>query len=227
MAGFTPNHARRILVNGATGYLGRSLVPQLLNRGFQVRALVRPGSLNPLPDGVQVVTGNPLHNETVFRALRGCDTLVHLIGVSKPSPSKAALFRSVDLASIRAAVEAVARAKPQPHLVYLSVAHPAPVMKAYIQARQEGEAFILQNRIQATFLRPWYVLGPGHRWPYLLMPIYAILRSLPKTRASAERLGFVTLPEMTASLLAAVERPPTRSPRIIEVPGIRHGGPYA
>src|SRR5215831_3423834 len=53
--------------------------------------------------------------------------------------------------------------------------------------------------VPATILRPWYVLGPGHRWPYLLVPVYALLRQIPATRAAAERLGLVTLGQMIAA----------------------------
>src|SRR5206468_5040947 len=100
---------------------------------------------------------------------------VLLIGTPHPTPAKAAEFRRVDLASIGAATSASQRAGVR-HLVYVSVAHPAPVMRAYIAARQEGEALVAASGIPATVLRPWYVLGPGHRWSYLLLPFYALLR---------------------------------------------------
>lgn len=54
-------------------------------------------------------------------------------------------------------------------------------------------------------LRPWYVLGPHHRWPYLLMPLYWLLERVPATRQGALRLGLVSLAEMTSALLRAVE----------------------
>ena len=76
----------------------------------------------------------------------------------------------------------------------------------------------------ATILRPWYVLGPGHRWPYVLIPVYALLRLLPATRDTAVRLGLVTRTEMTAALLRAVEDPPAEGARIVEVPQIRRAG---
>ena len=50
-----------------------------------------------------------------------------------------------------------------------------PMMKAYIQVRSECEAMIRESGMNATILRPWYVLGPGHRWPYLLLPVYKIM----------------------------------------------------
>ena len=148
------------------------------------------------------------------------DTVVHLIGVPKPSPVKARQFREIDLVSIQATVAAVESVSPSPHLVYLSVAQPAPVMKAYVAVRRMGEELIAARGIDANFLRPWYVLGPGHRWPGVLAPIYALLRSLPATRAAAERLGFVTLAQMAHALLQAVEQP-ARGVRIMEVPEIR------
>ncbi len=73
--------------------------------------------------------------------------------------------------SIRATARAATSAKAS-HIVYVSVAHPAPVMRAYIAAREEGEALIAATGIAATILRAWYVLGPGHRWPIVLAPLY-------------------------------------------------------
>jgi uncharacterized protein YbjT (DUF2867 family) len=213
---------RTVLITGATGYLGRALIPALIGRGHRVRALVRPGSENMLPARVEAVTGNPLDPAAVQRGIAGADTVVHLVGVPKPSPAKARQFREVDLVSIQASVTAVARTQPRPHLIYLSVAQPAPVMKAYVEVRREGEALIAASGLDATCLRPWYVLGPGHRWPVLLMPVYAVLSWIPTTRASAERLGFVTLAQMVRALVHAVEHP-ALGVRVVEVPEIRHG----
>jgi uncharacterized protein YbjT (DUF2867 family) len=210
---------RRILVTGGTGYLGRALLPVLLERGHSVRALVRAQSQGRLPAGTEPVVGDPLNAADVSRALAGSDTLVHLVGVPKPSPAKARQFREVDLVSIRATVQAAASATPSPHVVYLSVAQPAPVMKAYLAVRAEGESLIRQAGLNATLLRPWYVLGPGHRWPYALIPVYWLLRAIPTTRATAERLGFVTLSQMVRALVAAVETP-SCGIKIVEVPEI-------
>jgi uncharacterized protein YbjT (DUF2867 family) len=214
-----------VLVTGATGYLGRALVPALIARGHCVRALVRSGSEGRLAPGATAVIGSALAPADVKRALAGADTLVHLVGVPKPSPAKAQQFRSVDLVSIQASVEAIGKigsehGAARPHLVYLSVAQPAPVMRAYLAVRAEGEALIRARGFDATCVRPWYVLGPGHRWPLALTPIYAILGRLPATREAAERLGFVSLAEMTAALVHAVEHP-AQGMRVVTVPEIR------
>lgn len=78
--------------------------------------------------------------------------------------------------------------------------------------------------IPATILRPWYVLGPGHRWPYALVPLYWLFERLPSTRESARRLGLVTRPQMVAALMMAIERGPDGA-GIVEVSAIRDAKP--
>lgn len=94
---------------------------------------------------------------------------------------------------------------------------------AYIAVRREGERLVTASGIPATILRPWYVLGPGHWWPYLLVPVYAALRCVPGLRDGAERLGLVTRRSMVAALVRAVDVPPAGAVRIVEVPQIRVG----
>ncbi len=77
--------------------------------------------------------------------------------------------------------------------------------------------------MNATILRPWYVLGPGHRWPYALIPFYWIMERIPKFRQGARRLGLVTLQQMIQALQAAVENP-ANGVRILDVPAIRAAG---
>jgi uncharacterized protein YbjT (DUF2867 family) len=74
--------------------------------------------------------------------------------------------------------------------------------------------------LSATILRPWYVIGPGHRWPMALLPAYWMAERLPATRDAARRLGLVTLDQMVEALVAAVEAPPS-GVRVVEVPEIR------
>jgi uncharacterized protein YbjT (DUF2867 family) len=208
-----------IFVTGGTGYLGSRLIPLLAARGHRVLALVRPGSECRLPGGCRAVIGDVLDPDSYARAAAGADCLVHLAGVARPTPGKARQFVEVDLGSVRAAV-AVARHGNVRHFVYVSVAQPAPVMRAYVEVRRRCEELLRESALDATIFRPWYVLGPGHRWPYFLLPAYWIARRLPATREAAGRLGFVTLAEMIAGLSHAVEHP-ARGVREIDVTGIR------
>jgi nucleoside-diphosphate-sugar epimerase len=212
-------HPRRVFITGGTGYLGSTLIPALLERGHRVRGLVRPTSKGNLSSGCEVVSGNALDANTYKHLIRPADTFIHLVGVSHPSPAKAAEFRSIDLVAAREAINAAAELGIA-HFIYLSVAHPAPMMKAYIAVRAECEGLIQQRRLNATVLRPWYVLGPGHKWPYALLPVYKVMEVLPFTREGAQRLGLVTLEQMVMALVEAVESP-VQGLRVVGVPDIR------
>jgi uncharacterized protein YbjT (DUF2867 family) len=198
-----------VFVTGGTGYLGVPLIKVLLAKGYAVHALVRPQSVRRLPHGALPVIGDALNAASFASTIPAAATLVHLVGTPHPNPAKAAEFRRVDLASIRASVAAAKRAGVR-HFVYLSVAQPAPVMQAYIAVRREGEALVQASGIPATILRPWYVLGPGHWWPCVALPFYKLLECIPVTREFALRLGMVTLEEMIAAMVTAVETLPDK-----------------
>ena len=210
-----------IFITGGTGYIGRPLTQHLLARGHHVRALVRAGSEKKLPAGCEAVRGNALDPSTYASLVAPSSTFVQLVGVSHPSPAKAAQFQAIDRASGLGAIQAARDAAIQ-HFVYLSVAQPAPVMKSYIAVRAECEQALLASGMNVTILRPWYVLGPGHRWPYALLPMYWLCERIPSAREGARRLGLVTLDEMVRTLVSAVENPSVGA-RFIEVPQIRSG----
>lgn len=214
-----PARVRNVFITGGTGYLGRALILGLRARGHAVRALVRPGSERRAPPDCEIVPGDSLDAASYATRVAPADAFVHLVGTPKPAPWKARQFREIDLGSLVAAV-AAARIARVPHFVYVSVAQPAPVMRAYISVRAECERRIAEAGLLATILRPWYVLGPGHRWPLVLVPAYRLLEAIPATRASAIRLGFVTLEQMVAAMVKSIEDPPART-RILGTAEIR------
>ena len=218
-AGHAP---QSVFITGATGFLGRALIPVLLSRGHKVRALARHASAHRVPPGAEVIVGNALEPSSFAAAIAPADSLVHLIGTPHHGPGKRTGYRSVDLRSVDAALGAASAAGVR-HFVYVSVAQPAPIMWSYIAVRQVAESRIRASGIPATILRPWHVLGPGRRWPGVLAPIYALCELLPATRNAANRLGMVTLKQMVCALVLATEREPCGA-RIVEVPGIRAAG---
>jgi uncharacterized protein YbjT (DUF2867 family) len=211
--------ARHVFLTGGTGYLGQRLIRALAGHGHVIRALVRQGSESKLPPGAQAVHGDALHGLSYAAQVAPSDTFVHLVGVSHPSPRKAQEFLRVDLASVEAAVAAASTAEIR-HFVYVSVAHPAPTMQAYVAARMQGERVLRESGLPATILRPWYVLGPGHWWPVALLPAYWAAELLPGPRETARRLGLVTIGQMIHAIVHAIEEP-VAGLRILDVPHIR------
>lgn len=206
-------------VSGGTGYLGRPLIESLVGGGWDVRALCRPQSIRKVPVGATVVPGNALAAHSFVSSVPSGAVYVHLTGVAHPNASKAASFRTIDQTAFRASLQA-AQCAGVKRFVYVSVAHPAPVMRAYVAVRMECERELLASSLDAVILRPWYVLGPGHWWPCLLSPFYTMAGWIPALRSGALRLGLLTHRQMTAALVHSVQN---REPgvHLLDVPGIR------
>ncbi|PKN49904.1 MAG: hypothetical protein CVU63_00810 [Deltaproteobacteria bacterium HGW-Deltaproteobacteria-20] len=86
--GVTERTMGKVLVTGASGFVGSRLVRALVGRGETVRVLVRPGSslrgLKELPqDRVEVCIGDIMIEHEVYRALAGCDRMFHVAAVYK------------------------------------------------------------------------------------------------------------------------------------------------
>lgn len=216
------NH-KTVFIAGGTGYIGKRLVKQLLQNEHRVITLVRKGSEHKVPPGAEVVVADAFDGNTFTKHIPPGAVFVQLLGVPHPSPKKAKQFRDIDLRSVKASAVAAAAAGAQ-HFVYISVAMaPSKLMAAYQAVRQEGEACCLQQKLNCTFLRPWYVLGPGHWWPVLLYPFYGLAELIPAWRKQARAKALVTIRQMLHTLINTIEGNPEPL-RILEISDIRRSG---
>jgi uncharacterized protein YbjT (DUF2867 family) len=213
--------SKQVFITGGTGYLGRRLIPLLIHRGFEVRALTRKGSEHKLPAGCTAIIGNPFDARTFARDITPGSTFIQLLGVSHPGPSKKDLFYKIDYASVAASSDATKQAGCQ-HFVYVSVAQtPTSVMHDYQVCRAECEKIIRQSGLKTSIVRPWYIIGPGHYWPLFFLPLFKLLEFIPKTSAKAKSLRLVYLKQMIDTLVYAVENPPAERVKVFEIEDIR------
>jgi uncharacterized protein YbjT (DUF2867 family) len=211
---------KSVFITGATGYMGNRLVKALLKDGYRVIALTRKGSEHKLPTGTEIVIANPFDSRTFQDSIPQDSVFVQLLGVSKPSPAKAQQFKEVDLRSVKASADAASLTHVS-QFIYVSVAMaPSRIMRAYQQVRQEGEEYCLIQKLNCTFVRPWYVLGPGHWWPIILLPFYGLAELVPSWRRAARAKGLVTIQQMLATLAQAVAEE-TAPLKIYEIADIR------
>jgi uncharacterized protein YbjT (DUF2867 family) len=150
-----------VLVTGATGFVGRALLPQLVEGGHEVRCLLRPSKRSPrLPKGVPVqVAIATLDDERALRAaMTGVDMVIHLIGAEWSGSASEVL--AIDTAGTRRVVEAAREGGVQ-RFVYLSHlgadrASAYPVLKA----KGIAEEFVRQSGLPYTIFRSAMLFGP-------------------------------------------------------------------
>lgn len=140
-----------ILITGATGNVGRQVVNQLVNRGADVRALVRDPARANLPAGVQTVQGDLLDVDALRRAFEGVSTLFLLNAVVPDEFTQALLALNL------------AREAGIKRVVYLSVIHSDRYLNVPHFAGKFGvERMLEQMGFGATILRPAYFMDNDH-----------------------------------------------------------------
>lgn len=145
----------RVAVLGASGFLGRHALPELVRAGHRVLALARRPP--PSAPGVEPLAGDALDADTLRRALQGADAAVNLVGIHHGHGTQS--FERVHVELPARLVEAM-RAVGVSRLVHLSVlcARPDPQL-AYHDSKHRGEEVVRQSGLAWTILRPAIVYG--------------------------------------------------------------------
>ncbi|HET9439400.1 MAG TPA: SDR family oxidoreductase [Longimicrobiales bacterium] len=208
---------RRILVTGATGYIGGRLVPRLLEAGLRVRCLARdPERLRDRSwyDDVEVTTGDVLRADTLPSVLQGVSVayyLVHSLGAG-------AGYNARDLEAARS-FGAAAAAAGIDRIIYLGgLAAAAPDLSEHLRSRQQTGAALREAGVPVTEFRAGVIVGSGsvsfemiryltERIPVLICPQWVYTRTQP-----------IGIREVLDYLVAALDVPAS-SGRTIEIGG--------
>jgi len=142
----------KLLVTGATGFLGSTLVPMLREAGHEVRLLVRSGAEVPDPEKVKGDVRDP---DSVARALAGVEGVYHLAGLVSRDPADARKMYELHVDGTRNLLTCAARAG----------------LKRIVLASSSGTIGVSRLRRVATEEDDYPIETVG-RWPYYLSKIY-------------------------------------------------------
>jgi dihydroflavonol-4-reductase len=173
----------RVLLTGATGFLGSEIARELARQGHALRVLVRTSSKLDGLAGLdyEKVVGDVLDAASIERGLDGVDALIHVAANTSARPRDAAKVRAVTVEGTRNVMAAAAR-RPGLRVVYTSsvaaigasrtrrlldesaVWGPEGQGYAYLEAKHEAEGIVLGHAragMNVVILNPGMILGPG------------------------------------------------------------------
>lgn len=161
----------RVLVTGATGFVGTHLVNRLLHRGHAVAALLRrpEQARNRYSGRVEAVVGDVLDADSLARAAAGREAVVHLVGIIHEKGGQT--FDRMHREAVENVV-AAARAAGARRYVHMSAMGSAPdAPSEYARTKAAGEAVVRASGLDWTIFRPSIIFGPGDGFVSLLAPI--------------------------------------------------------
>lgn len=151
----------KVFVTGGTGFVGNYVVETLLEEGYKVRVLVRPGSekrLRAAPK-VEVVYGDILERNLGHK-MRDCDAVIHLVGIIREFPEEGITFRALHYEATVNALEAAKAASIKRFIHMSALGASLEGRTAYFQTKAQAEAAVRESGLTYTVFKPSVIYGP-------------------------------------------------------------------
>ncbi len=207
----------RVLVLGASGYVGGRLVPELLDAGFEVRCAARdPARLGgrPWSDRVEVTQADVGDASSMAVACQDVDVVVFLVHAMAASGDFAARERD----GARTVRDAAATAGVQ-RIVYLGgLGREDDALSAHLRSRQAVGRELAQGPVPVVELRAGVVLGSGSTSFEMLRHLVEVLPVMVAPRWVDTRTQPIAIRDVLRYLVAAVD-PQRVPPGVYEIGG--------
>jgi NADH dehydrogenase len=145
----------RVAVTGAAGFVGKSLVPELLGAGHEVRALVHDRTSN-VP-GAEVRRGDVRDSAGIHALVEGCTAVIHLAPGLRATPD----LETTIVEGTKTVVAAAREAGVQRVVVLSCLGAQAASHYPFYEAKWKAEQIVRGSGLPYVILRPSLILGPG------------------------------------------------------------------
>jgi uncharacterized protein YbjT (DUF2867 family) len=203
----------KILVAGATGFVGRALVPALLDSGHTVRACARRVSAASSSDNLEHVVCDVLDERTLPAAFAGVDAAYYLVHSLGRHRDFEVLDRQAAKAFVRAAEAASVR-----RIVYLGGVAPHGHPSAHLESRLEVGRILRSGNVPAIELRAAMIVGAGSASWQIVRDLALRLPAMILPAWVNSRLSPIALDDVVRALVDALDIPLSRS-AYYDIPG--------
>ncbi len=211
-----------VLVTGATGFIGRTVVGELLKHNYAVRCLVRtPGSERIFSDrSVEIYYGDIRDENSIVSACHGVEFVINL--VSTISPSRGSDMFYTNVVGVTKLVSAIESSGSVKHLVHVSVlgANDNP-RERYSFSKWKGEQEIKRTRTSYTIFRPSVITGASDRFSNLLGSLVRLFPVVPVVGHGRNRIQPMVVEDFAYCVVASLGRNDLEG-KIIEIGGDLH-----
>jgi UDP-glucose 4-epimerase len=228
---------KRILVTGASGFIGSATVAAMAAAGHELRAAFRQPPNRPLPAGVESVIHPDLGEPFDWTPLvAGCDTVIHLAGIAHGKRSiPERQYQQVNCTATADLAAAAARAGVERFVFVSSIRaqhgaaadhalterDPATPTNAYGRSKLAAEQAVCASGVPFTILRPVVVYGPGVKGNFALLLRAAHSRWPLPVREFDNRRSLLSIDNMVSAIAFVLSYPKaSRETYVVCDPGV-------
>ncbi|MDA8863286.1 SDR family oxidoreductase [Pontimonas sp.] len=196
----------KVLVTGATGYVGGRLVPKLLEQGYSVRVLARePHRLDGVPwhDDVEIIQGDLQVRADVARAVSAVDVVYYLVH----SMSSAGDFEVIER-RVATLVAEEAKSAQVKRIVYLGGLHPKGKLSRHLGSRKEVGEILLASGVPTIALQAGVIIGSGSASFEMIRHLTEILPAMPAPKWVRNKIQPIAIRDVLHYLVKSAELPP-------------------
>lgn len=195
----------KILVTGGTGVIGEGVIPELLERGHEVRLLSRHADDDAKQwPGVEPFSGNVADRATLGGAATGCAAVLHIAGIVNEDPPKVT-FEAVNVGGTRNMLEE-ARLAGVHRFVFVSSLGADIGTSDYHKSKLAAERLVEQSDLDWTIVRPGNVYGPGDEVISMILKMVRALPAVPVIDNGEQEFQPVWHEDLAKVLAETIER---------------------
>jgi uncharacterized protein YbjT (DUF2867 family) len=195
----------KVLVTGATGYVGGRLVPKLLAQGHSVRVLARePHRLDDVPwhSEVEIIAGDLQNRADVREAVLSIDVLYYLVH----SMSSAGNFEEVER-TVATLVAEESAAVGVSRIVYLGGLHPDGPLSRHLGSRKEVGDILLASGVPTIALQAGVIIGSGSASFEMIRHLTEILPAMPAPKWVRNKIQPIAIRDVLHYLVESAHLP--------------------
>lgn len=149
---------KTIFLTGGTGFVGTEILKELVRNKYKVKVLTHRQKTQVSSKLIEVVNGNTLDVNSFIDSVKGCDAVVHLVGIIREIPWKGITFEKLHVEATKNMIT-VAKENNIKRFIHMSANGAKPKGTKYQTTKYHAEQLVKNSGLTYTIFRPSIIFG--------------------------------------------------------------------
>ncbi len=149
---------KKIFLTGGTGFVGNEILQKLVEANYKVKVLTHKNKPDVKSKLIEIIQGNVNDPDFLIKSMKGCDVVIHLVGIIRENIWKGITFEKIHVESTKNMIAAAKENKIKQFL-HMSANGAKPNGTKYQKTKHAAEEFVKKSGLEYTIFRPSIIFG--------------------------------------------------------------------